>query len=91
MKEKIEVLLKVLGNAFAGASVEYKNADSRHQIFLTLPTVAHRVDFSDEVVKGKDAGHLKRLCKQVAAHLQHGPAGKPKHLLVKSDGIHEEF
>ena len=91
MKEKIEVLLRTLGNAFDGASVEYKNAAGRHQIYLTLPKVTHRLDFSDEVVAGKDAGHLKRLCKQVAAHLQHSPEGKPKHLLVKGDGIHEEF
>ncbi|MBI3527229.1 MAG: hypothetical protein HY067_04600 [Betaproteobacteria bacterium] len=91
MNEKIEVLLKTLGNAFAGASVEHKHAEGRHQIFLTSPNVAHRVDFLDEVVASKDASHLKRLCKQVSAHLQHAPDGKPKHLLVKNDGIHEGF
>ena len=91
MKEKIEVLLKTLGNAFAGASVEHKHAEGRHTISLALPTVVHRLDFMDEVIASKDAGHLKRLCKQVAAHLQHGPDGKAKHLLVKNDGIHEGF
>jgi len=91
MKEKIEVLLNTLGNAFAGASVEHKHAEGRHTISLTRPNVTHRVDFLDEVIAGKDAHHLKRLCKQVAAHLQHGSDAKPKHLLVKSDGIHEGF
>jgi hypothetical protein len=91
MKEKIEVLLKTLGNAFTGASVEHKHAEGRHQIHLTLPNATHRVDFLDEVIASKDASHLKRLCKQVAAHLQHGSDGKPKHVLVKSDGIHEGF
>jgi hypothetical protein len=91
MKEKIEVLLKTLGNAFAGAALEYKNAEGRHKILLAMPTITHRVDFTEELVKAKDAGHLKRLCKQVAVHLQHGPDGKPMHLLVKADGIHEEF
>ena len=91
MKEKIDVLLKTLGNAFAGGSVEYKHAESRHTILLTVPGATHRVDFSEEVVAAKDAGQLKRLSKQVAAHLQHSPAGKPKHLAVKIDGIHEEF
>lgn len=91
MKEKIDLLLRTLGNAFDGASVEYKNAEGRHTIYLTLPKGTHRLDFSEEVVAGKDAGHLKRLCKQVVAHLQHSPDGKIKHLLVKGDGIHEEF
>jgi hypothetical protein len=91
MKEKIEVMLKTLGNAFSGASVEHKHAEGRHQIHLTLPTVTYRVDFLDEVIASKDASHLKRLCKQVAANLQHSPDGKPKHLLVKNDGIHEGF
>ena len=91
MKEKIEVLLKTLGNAFDGASFEYTHEEGRHKISLKLPSVTHRLDFLEEVVASKDAGHLKRLCKQVAAHLQHGPDGKPKHVLVKGDGIHEEF
>jgi len=91
MKEKIEVLLNTLGNAFAGASLEHKHAEARHTISLTLPNVTHRVDFLDEVIASKDAHHLKRLCKQVATLLQHGSDAKPKHLLVKSDGIHEGF
>jgi len=91
MKEKIEILVRTLGNAFNGAPIEYKNAEGRHTIYLTLPKGTHRLDFPEEVVKGKDAGHLKRLCKQVVAHLQHSPEGKTKHLLVKGDGIHEEF
>ena len=91
MKEKVEVLLKTLGNAFAGASLEYAHEEGRHKITLNLPKVTHRLDFLEEVVASKDAGHLKRLCKQVAALLQHGPEGKPKHLLVKADGIHEGF
>jgi hypothetical protein len=91
MKEKIDVLLRTLGNAFPGAPIDYKNVEGRHKIYLTLPTGTHRLDFSEEVVAGKDAGHLKRMCKQVVAHLQHSPDGKTKHLLVKGDGIHEEF
>jgi hypothetical protein len=91
MKEKIDILLRTLGNAFQGASVEYKHAEGRHKIYLTLPTGTHMLDFSEEVVAGKDAGHLKRLCKQVIAHLQHSADRKTKHLLVKDDGIHEEF
>lgn len=39
----------------------------------------------------RQACFLKRMCKQVVAHLQHSPDGKTKHLLVKGDGIHEEF
>jgi hypothetical protein len=91
MREKIEVLLKTLGNAFPAASVEYQHAEGRHTIVLTMAGATHRVDFSEEVVAAKDAGHLKRLSKQVAAHLQHSPAGKPTHLAVKIDGIHKEF
>lgn len=91
MKEKIEVVLKILGNAFEGGSVEYQHAEGRHKFALKLPAVAHKLDFTDEVLAGKDAGHIKRLCKQVVAHLQHAPAGKSKHLLMKGDGIHEEF
>ena len=91
MKEKIEVLLRTLGNAFHGATLDYKNAEGRHTIYLGLPKGTHRLDFSEEVVVGKDTGHLKRMCKQVVAHLRHGPVGKTKHLLVKGDGIHEEF
>lgn len=91
MNEKIELLVRTLGNAFHDASIDYKNVEGRHKIYLTLPKGTHRLDFSEEVVAGKDAGHLKRLCKQVVAHLQHTPDGKTKHLLVKSDGIHEEF
>ncbi len=91
MKEKIEVLMKTLGNAFQGATVDYKNAEGRHTIYLGLPNGTHRLDFPEEVVASKDAGHLKRMCKQVVAHLQHSRDGKTKHLLVKGDGIHEEF
>ncbi len=91
MNEKIEVLTKTLGNAFAAASIEHKHVEGRHEFHLTLPTVVHRVDFLDEVIASKDANHLKRLCKQVAAHLQRGSDGKPKHVLVKSDGLHEGF
>ena len=91
MKEKIEVLLNTLGNAFAGASIAHKHAEGCHQIHLTLPNAIHRVDFLDEVIARKDTSHLKRLCKQVAANLQHASDGKPKHLLVKNDGIHEGF
>ncbi len=91
MNEKIEVLIKTLGNAFAAASIEHKHVESRHEFHLALPTVVHRVDFLDEVIASKDANHLKRLCKQVAAHLQRGSDGKPKHVLVKSDGLHEGF
>jgi hypothetical protein len=91
MKEKIEVLIKTLGNAFAGASIEHKHTEGVHQMHLTLPNATHRVDFLDAVVASQDASHLKRLCKQVATHLQRAPAGKPKHLLVKNDGIHEGF
>ncbi len=91
MKEKIEALLKTLGDAFAGASIEHKHVDGRHQIQVTSPNASHRVDFLDEVIGSKDASHLKRLCKQVAANLQHSSDGKPKHLLVKNDGIHEGF
>src|ERR1700730_12911571 len=36
MREKIEVLLKTLGNAFPAGSVEYKHAESRHTILLTM-------------------------------------------------------
>ena len=91
MKEKIEILLKTLGNAFSGASVEHKHAEGSHQIHLTLPAVIHRVDFLDAVIASHDASHLKRLCKQVATNLQHSSDGKPKHLMVKNDGIHEGF
>lgn len=91
MKEKIEALLKTLGDAFAGASIEHKHVDGRHQIQVISPNASHRVDFLDEVIGSKDASHLKRLCKQVAANLQHSSDGKPKHLLVKNDGIHEGF
>jgi hypothetical protein len=91
MKEKIEVLVKTLGDAFQGATLDYKHAEGRHTIYLGLPNGTHRVDFPDEVVASKDAGHLKRMCKQVVSHLQHSPTGKTKHLLVKADGIHEEF
>ena len=91
MKEKIEVLVKTLGNAFQGATLDYKHAEGRHTICLALPNGTHRVDFPDEVIAGKDAGHLKRTCKQVVGHLQHCLPGKTKHLLVKADGIHEEF
>ena len=91
MKEKIEVLMRTLGNAFHGATLDYKHAEGRHTIYLGLPNGTHRLDFPEEVVAGKDAGHLKRMCKQVVAHLQHSPDGKTKHLLVKGDGIHEEF
>lgn len=91
MKEKIELLMRTLGNAYQGATVDYKNAEGCHTIYLGLPNATHRLDFPEEVVAGKDAGHLKRMCKQVVAHLQHSPDGKTKHLLVKGDGIHEEF
>ena len=91
MNEKIEILLKTLGNAFSGASVEHKHAEGCHQINLTLPAGTHRVDFLDAVIASHDASHLKRLCKQVAANLQHSSDGKPKHLMVKTDGIHEGF
>jgi hypothetical protein len=91
MKEKIEVLMKTLGKAFHGATVDYKNAEGHHTIYLGLPNGTHRLDFPEEVVASKDAGHLKRMCKQVVAHLQHNPDCKTKHLLVKGDGIHEEF
>ena len=91
MKEKIEVLFKTLGNAFAGASIEHKHAEGVHQLHLTLPNATHRVDFLDEVVASQDASHLKRLCKQVATLLHRAPGDKPKHLLVKNDGIHEGF
>jgi hypothetical protein len=91
MKEKIEVLVRTLGGAFQGATLDYKHAEGRHTIYLGLPNGTHRVDFPEEVVASKDTGHLKRMCKQVVSHLQHSPAGKTKHLLVKADGIHEEF
>ncbi len=91
MKEKIDVLLKTLGNAFAGATTEYQHEEGCHKIFVTLPQGIHRLDFQENVVAGKDVGHLKRLCKQVAAHVQRSHDGKPKHLLVKVDGIHEGF
>jgi len=91
MKEKIEVLMKTLGNAIPGATVEYKHAEGRHTIYLGFPNGTHRLDFPEEVVASKDAGHLKRICKQVVAHIHHSSDGKAKHLLVKGDGIHEEF
>ena len=91
MKEKIEVLVKTLGDAFQGATLDYKHAEGRHTIYLGLPNGTHRLDFPEDVVASIVAGHLKRLCKQVVAHLQHSPEGKTKHLLVKGDGIHEEF
>ena len=91
MKEKIEVLLNTLGNAFTGASIEHKHADGCHQIQVKLPNATHRVDFLDTLIASHDANHLKRLCKQVAANLQHASDGKPKHLMVKTDGIHEGF
>ncbi len=91
MKEKIDVLLKTLGSAFAGASMEYKHEGGRHTIVVTLPDAVHRLDFLENVVATKDAGHLKRLCKQVAVHLQRGPQGKSKHVLIQADGIHEGF
>jgi hypothetical protein len=91
MKEKIEVLMRTLGNAFQGATLDYKHAEGCHTIYLGLSNVTHRLDFPEEVVASKDAGHLKRMCKQVVAHLQHSPAGETKHLHVKSDGIHEGF
>ena len=34
MKEKIEVLMKTLGNAFQGATLDYKHAEGRHTIYL---------------------------------------------------------
>ena len=34
MKEKIEVLLRTLGNAFQGATLDYKHAEGRHTIYL---------------------------------------------------------
>ena len=91
MKEKIEVLMRTLGNAFQGATLDYKHAEGRHTIYLGLPNGTHRLDFPEEVVASKDAGHLKRMSKRVVAHLQHSPDGMTKHLLVKGDGIHEEF
>jgi hypothetical protein len=91
MKEKIEVLVRTLGNAFQGATLDYKHAEGRHTIYLGLPNGTHRLDFPEDVVASKDAGHLKRMCKQVVAHLQLSPEGQTKHLLVKGDGIHEGF
>lgn len=91
MKEKIEVLLNTLGNGVAGATLEHNHADGCHQIRLTLAGTTHRADFPDEVIASKDASHLKRLCKQVAALLKNNPGGKPRHLVVKADGIHEGF
>lgn len=91
MKEKIEILLSTLGDALAGATLEHKHADACHQFSLRLPGATHRADFPDDVIASKDVAHLKRLCKQVVALLRNNPGGKPRHLIVKGDGIHEGF
>ncbi len=90
MKEKISAIRKALSKNFNTAPVVYLHGEGCHHFSLELPKVTHRVHFSLEVVEKHDAGNFKRLCKEVATHLQRNPTGRPRQVLVTSTGLHDE-
>ena len=90
MKEKIAAIRKALSKNFNAAPVQYLNAEGCHHFNLELPKVTHRVRFALEVVDKREAANFKRLCKEIAGHLQRNPTGRPRQVLVTNTGLRDE-
>ncbi|MFN0314090.1 MAG: hypothetical protein ACKVQA_03505 [Burkholderiales bacterium] len=90
MKEKIAAIRKALSKNFNAAPVQYASVEGCHHFNLELPKVTHRVRFQPEVVDNRDAANFKRLCKEIAGHLQRNPTGRPRQVLVTNTGLRDE-
>lgn len=90
MKEKIAAIRKALSKNFNAAPVQYLSAEGCHHFNLELPKVTHRVRFAPEVIDKREAANFKRLCKEIASHLQRNPTGRPRQVLVTNTGLRDE-
>ena len=89
-QEKITAIRKALSKNFKSAPVKYLDGDGCHHFDLELPRVTHRVNFALDVVEQHEAASFKRLCKNIAIHLQRNPTGMPRQVLLTRSGIVEE-
>ncbi len=89
-QEKITAIRKALSKNFKSAPVKYVDGDGCHHFDLELPRVTHRVNFALDVFEQHEVTSFKRLCKNIAVHLQRNPTGLPRQVLLTRSGIVEE-